>query len=685
MELPLLKDILIIFGLSIGVILLFHHIRIPASVGLLITGVLAGPYGLGLIRAVHEVEIFAEIGLVLLLFTIGIEFSLEKLSRMKKSVLLGGSLQVILTVLITFLISRRLGFNTGQSVFVGFLASLSSTAIVLKILQDRAEIESPHGQSSLAILIYQDIVVIPMMLLIPLLVGGSAQTQGEPILTLILKAGGIILFVLISANWVVPALLFQIVRTRSRELFIISVLLICFAVALLTYSLGLSLALGAFLAGLIISETEYGHETLGHIIPFKDVFISLFFVSIGMLLNINFFIQQPVMIIIFALAIILLKGMVAALSVLILGFPLKTGLIVGLSLCQIGEFSFILFMRGTEFGLLSDQYHQLFLSVSVLTMGFTPFAITLGPRFADMVLKMPWPDILVSGFAGERKTVVTGHEKRLRDHLIIIGFGLNGRNVARAAGLAGIPYVIVEMNPYTVRLEKKKGTPIFYGDATREAVLEHARVHDARAVVLVISDHIAIRQAVAVARKMNPNLFIIARTRFVTEMKSLYDLGADEVIPEEFETSIEIFSRVLAKYLISRNEIDRMITDFRAEGYQMFRSHSAEPLSFPDLKVRIPNMDISVWWIEASAPIVGQSLDRIRLRRKYGLTLMAIYRGEEFITNPSADTVIQADDRLVILAEPPKITEACHLFMNPGEGNDEDCHSPDHHEQDPSS
>ena len=683
MGIPLLKDILIIFGLSIGVLLLFHRIRVPASVGFLITGILAGPHGLALIHSVHEVEIFSEIGVVLLLFTIGIEFSLTKLSRAKRSVLLGGSLQVFLTVLITFFFTQQLGFNIGQSVFIGFLVSLSSTAIVLKVLQDGAAIESPHGHSSLAILIYQDIIVIPMMLLIPLLSGAAGQAQGEPIWMLILKAGGIILFVLVGTKWVFPALFFQIARTRSRELFIMSVFLICFAVALLTYNFGLSLALGAFLAGLMISETEYGYETLGHIIPFKDVFTSLFFVSIGMLLNLRFFIQQPITIIVIALAIILLKGFVVNLSMLILGFPLKTGLIVGLHLCQVGEFSFILFVRGAESGLLSVQYHQLFLSVAILTMGFTPFAIALAPRFAGMVLKMPWPDSLVSGYAGKRLRIEAVHTEKLRDHLIIVGFGLNGKNVTRAAVFAGIPHVIIDMNPETVRIEKKKDVSIFYGDATREAVLEHARVGEARAIVVVISDPTAIRGVVSLARKSNPNLFIIARTRFLSEIKSLYELGANEVIPEEFETSIEIFSRVLAKYLIPRNEIEQMIADARAEGYQMFRTLSTEPLSFLDLKIRIPDLDISIWRIEASAPAVGKSLDKIRLRSKYELTLLAIQRGEDVITNPSADTVIRADDRLVVLVKESKIIEACHLFRDPaGERKDDECYTPRHYEHD---
>jgi CPA2 family monovalent cation:H+ antiporter-2 len=276
-----------------------------------------------------------------------------------------------------------------------------------------------------------------------------------------------------------------------------------------------------------------------------------------------------------------------------------------------------------------------------------------------------------------------GKLEKLRDHLIIVGFGLNGRNVARAAGLAGIPYLILEMNPETVSQEKKKGVYIFYGDATREAVLQHARVHEARAVVVVISDPVAVRGVVALARKMNPGLFIIARTRFLNEMKSLYELGANEVIPEEFETSIEIFSRILAKYLIPRKEIERMIAEARSEGYQMFRSLSAEPLSFLDLKVRIPNLDISVWGIEGSAPVVGQSLEQIGLRSEYGLTLLAVQRGEAVITNPPADTIIQAGDRLVVLAEALKLVEACRLFQSPGQEVEDGCEVPGHHEGDP--
>ncbi|MFH1350037.1 MAG: cation:proton antiporter [Pseudomonadota bacterium] len=664
MEIPLLKDILIIFGLAIGVILLGHRIRIPSSVGFLITGILVGPHGLKLIKATHEVEILAEVGVVLLLFTIGIEFSLKNFLRIKMSILIGGALQVLLTILVTFFIARQLDLGTEQSLFIGFLVSLSSTAIVLKILQERAQIESPHGQTALAILIFQDIIVIPMMLLVPFFAGKADQGQ-ESLIGLILKGVGIILFVVVSTKWIAPKLLYQIARTRIRELFLLSILLICFAVALFTYSLGLSLALGAFLAGLIISETEFSHATLGNILPFKDVFTSLFFVSIGMLLDIKFLLHRPVLVILIILSVLVLKSILTGLSVILLGLPIRTAILVALSLCQVGEFSFILFMKGAEYGLLSGDFYQLFLNVAVLTMGITPFAIALSPRFADLALKMPFPGILLKGHARGLIPADIKNKQMMEDHLIIVGFGLNGKNVAKAARVAGIPYLIIEMNPETVRQRRKEGEPIYYGDATQEAVLNHARIEKGRVMVIVISDPLAIRRIVAVSRKMNPRIFIIARTRFTTEMKALFELGANEVIPEEFETSIEIFSRTLAKYLIPRDVIERLITEARADGYQMFRSLSQDPTSFCELGLQIPDMEIITFRVNDGAPVEGKLLSQIRLRSKYGVTLLAIRRDDKILPNPGGEAKVLGGDLLVLLGSPTRLSGLNELFEKP--------------------
>jgi CPA2 family monovalent cation:H+ antiporter-2 len=456
---------------------------------------------------------------------------------------------------------------------------------------------------------------------------------------------------------------YLIARTRSSELFMLSILVMCFAVAFLAHSLGLSLALGAFLAGLIISETEFSHETLGNIIPFRDVFTSLFFISIGMLLNVKFLILHPGEVILIAASIVLLKSAAVCLVVLLLGFPVRTGILTGLALCQVGEFSFILFIRGAELGILEEQFYQFFLNVSIITMGITPFAIAIAPRLADLVYRLPMPSKLKAGFSKSRSAWESRRRARLKDHLIVVGFGLNGRNLARVAKTAAIPYVVIEMNPQTVRDEREEGERIFYGDASQVSVLEQADIRHARIVVVVISDPLANRRITATVRKENPKTFIIVRTRFVTEMKHLLDLGANEVIPEEFETSIEIFSRVLARYLIPRNEIERLISEVRAGGYEMFRTLSKQATFLPDLKVHLPDIEVNTFCVAERSHVVGKSLRQIELRKKYGITLLAIQRDDQVLTNPDADSVILAKDLVVVLSSPANLAEYCNLFL----------------------
>ena len=657
MEMPLLKDLLLIFALAIAVLLVCHRIRVATTVGFLLTGVLAGPQGLGLIHGVEEVEILAEIGVILLLFTIGVEFSLQSLFRIKRLVFLGGSLQVSLTILVAFLICRQFGLAASRGIFVGFLASLSSTAIVLKLFQERAEIESPHGQTGLGILIFQDIAVVPMMLLTPFLAGKGLQVEGA-VWLLILKGFGLLALVLVCAKYVVPEMLYRVARTRSRELFSLTILVICFAVAFLTHQLGLSLALGAFLAGLIISETEYAHETMGNVIPFRDVFTSLFFVSIGMLMDVRFLFAQPGQIGLIAVAVMGLKSILVLLVVLLLGFPLRTGILAGLALCQVGEFSFILFMRGAEVGLLGRRFYQLFLDVSVLTMGVTPFMIAFAPRIADTIIRVPLPKKVKAGFS---ERALAASRQRLRDHLVIVGYGFNGRNLASAAKRARIPYVVIEMNPQTVREERKKGEPVHYGDASQQAVLESADIKDARVVVVVISDPMACRRITSTVRKENPKAHVIVRTRFLSEMQSLYDLGANQVIPEEFETSIEILSRVLGRYLVPRDEIETFVAQARAGGYQMFRSPSTDMASGIDLKAHLPDMDVGTVRVDEKSVLVGKSLSQIELRRKHGATLLAISREGAILSNPGGETTIQPHDVLLMLAHPDSLAKVSRL------------------------
>jgi len=668
MEIQLLKDIVIIVGLSIVVIFICHRIRVPAIVGFLLTGILAGPHGLGLVKAAQEVEILAEVGVVLLLFTIGIEFSLRNLLQIKKSVLIGGSLQVLLTILVTFVIARQIGQPFGESIFIGFLISLSSTAIVLKLLQERAEVDSPHGRTALAVLIFQDVIIVPMILVTPLL-AGAAGNLGESLFVLVAKGIGIILLVMVSAKWIVPQALYQVARTRSRELFLLSVVVICLAVAWLTSSAGLSLALGAFLAGLIISESAYSHQAFGNILPFRDLFISFFFVSIGMLLDVGFLFQQPILITLIALGVLALKTIIAGSVAVLLGFPLRTTILMGFALSQVGEFSFILSKTGVEHDLLSGNIFQLFLAVSVVTMAATPFIIALAPRIADFILRLPLPRRLRSGLYLVPEIKIAGK----KDHLIIIGFGVNGRNVARVARVAGIPYVVIEMNPDTVRSEQAKGEPIYYGDATEEAVLQHAHIKDAMVVVVAIADPAATRRITEISRRLNLKAHTIIRTRYLQEMKPLYKLGANEVIPEEFETSVEIFTRVLAKYLVPRDEIERLVAEVRSDGYQMFRSFSKESVSLSDLKLQLPDVEVCVLRVGQGSPLAGKSLSQIQLRKKYKVTVLAIRRDSKILTSPYGDIQLTANDVLFVLGPPDKIAVVANLFRNPKERGEVPC------------
>ncbi|MFW5935810.1 MAG: cation:proton antiporter, partial [Candidatus Hadarchaeota archaeon] len=427
MDIALLQQIIIIFGLSVVVVYTFNRLRLPTIVGFILTGVLVGPYGLELIK-MSQVESLAELGVILLLFTIGIEFSLEKLSSMKKSVLLGGGAQVAITVLAGFAIAQYLGRPVGESVFIGFLLSLSSTAIVLKTFQERAELETPHGHVSLGILIFQDVVIVLMILFTPMLTG-EVDNFGYSMLQLLAKGIGIILLVIISARWIVPFILFQIARTRSRELFLLTIIVIGLSIAWITSSAGLSLALGAFLAGLIISESEYSHQVMDDILPFRDVFLSFFFISIGTLLNVSYFYQNlPIILLIFA-GVLVIKAIMVGAATTLLGYPLRTVVLVALALSQIGEFSFILSKSGLEYGLLTESTYQLFLSSSVLTMAATPFIISIAPRFSDHFMRLPIPDSL------KMESYDSGETPKIskKDHLIIVGYGMSGKHLAQAA------------------------------------------------------------------------------------------------------------------------------------------------------------------------------------------------------------------------------------------------------------
>ncbi len=664
MEIKLLQDIAIIFGLAIFVLQVCHKIKLPAIIGFLVTGALVGPHGLHLVKSVHEVELMAEIGVVLLLFTIGLEFSLKELFRLKRLVLIGGSLQVFLTIVVTAVIFY-LGFNlpANRAIFIGFLMALSSTAIVLRLYQERAELDSPHGETILAILIFQDIIVVLLMLLTPFLAGagGEGFELVKALLVMLVKTGIILGLVLLAARYLVPHLLFLVAKTRSREMFLLSIVAICLLTAWLTSLAGLSLGLGAFLAGLVISESEYSTAALGNMTPFRDIFMSFFFVSIGMLLDVRVILEHPGIIGLLTVAIVLLKFGIVLFIAILLGVSLRSALLTGLALVQVGEFSFILSKFGLEHNFLIGQRYQYFLDVAVITMAMTPFLISLSPKLAKTILRLPFPDSMKRGLAPMNDKAERTAAKSLANHIIIIGYGLNGRNLTKAAISANIPYIIIETNPETVRREKKEGKNILYGDATHVPVLEHAGINSARVAVIAISDYVATRQIVRQIKESNPYIHLIVRTRFVSEIDPLRELGADEVIPEEYETAVEIFIRVLNHYLVPQQDIDRFMTEVRADGYQMLRSQPRSLVSVCDMSGCLSDSEMKVIQLEENSPFAGKTIAEIGMRKNFGVTILAIRRQDTMEPNPPADKELQAGDTLILFGTSDKMSRIMEM------------------------
>ncbi|WP_058867793.1 monovalent cation:proton antiporter family protein [Chloracidobacterium thermophilum] len=650
-EIPLLRDIVLLLLASLPIVFVCGRLRLPTIIGYMLTGVVIGPSGLGVIGDVHAVETLAEIGVVLLLFTIGLEFSLEKLLAMQRVVFLGGGMQVGLTIVAAMLLAHwGVGLAWPSAIFVGFLVALSSTAIVLKTYVDRAESDTPHGRMAIGILLFQDLCIVPMMLFLPLLSGQRTANLWYILKTLGLAAGSVLLIMLLARR-VFPFLLRWLVTLRSREVFVSFAVLACLGTAWLTSQAGLSLALGAFIAGVVLSESEYSHQIVADILPFRDIFNGIFFVSIGMLLSLEVLTTTwPVVLGLVAL-IVVGKTVLAFAAIKALGRTPRVALMAALGVAQIGEFSFVLLKAGAEAGLLEGAAYQTFLAASILTMLATPFLIGLAPALGYRVGR--W-----TGIADAPDTGAT-ELPPVSGHVIIAGYGLNGRNLARVLRAAGIPYRIIELNIESIRAGRKQGEPILYGDGTRREVLHAARIEAARVLVVAISDATATRRIAALAREMNPNLHIIVRTRFVSEMNDLYALGVQQVIPEEFETSLEIFARVLREYGLSRQYIQQQVEMIRREGYRLLDADCpGRTTLIAELATVIENATTLALRLPSEGLAIGKSLRELALRPAFGVTVVAVQRGAETTVNPDADFVLEAGDVLVLLGRPEKLESA---------------------------
>ncbi|GAB4326955.1 MAG: monovalent cation:proton antiporter family protein [Candidatus Zixiibacteriota bacterium] len=656
----LITDIILLLTAAVVVVLLFERLGLPPLLGFIAAGVLTGPYGLGFVTEVHQVEMIAELGVILLLFLIGVELSIKQFLKMWRITVVGGGLQMLITATVAAPLAWGFGLETPRAILWGLLVALSSTAIALKLLSTRAEMNSPHGRISLGILIFQDLMVAPLILIIPVL--GESGSMTSAIGGRVLLGLGIGVVVVILARYAVPYVLRFVVRVRSSEVFLFAILVLSVGAALVSAKAGLSAALGAFVAGLLISESEYAEHVVAELLPFRDVFFGLFFVSIGMLFDLRVLIAMPLSIIALTVGIVVVKASIIMVICRLLGLPWRTGLVAGLFIAQVGEFAFVLMTEGTKAGLIGGTSYQLLLAAAIFSMMATPFAVKL----ADKLRSLGDPDDDISS-AGQIDESIC----RLRDHVIIAGYGLNGQNLARVLTRQEIPFVVIEMNPVTVDRLQESGTQVIFGDAGRPKILEHAGIAAARIMVIAISDAAATRRAVATAHRLNPACHIVARTRFMNEVEPLQKLGAAEVIPEEFETAIEIFVRVLQAYLLPRSIIESLVAEIRSDSYGVLRSTETYGPPAPTLSRLLGGAAIEAIQIPERSHLIGESIRGADLRHTTGATVIAIRRGAEFTPNPPPDTTLRQDDILVLLGDRDDIVRAAEYIKDHNDPRDE--------------
>jgi monovalent cation:H+ antiporter-2, CPA2 family len=630
-------QLIIILGFSIPVIYIFNKIKLPSIIGFLITGMIIGPFGLKLINDTAGIQFLAQIGVAFLLFTIGIEIQLSRFLKHLSEILLTGGLQILCTFTVGVAIGLAMQLSVSQSIFIGFILAHSSSALILKILKDRSDENAPQGRISIGIILFQDMMVVPMMLLIPFLAGSSGP-DAWVIIWKLAKSILIIVFILVAARYVIPRVLERLVTMNMRDVLVIAAVVIAMGIAGITESLGLSLAIGAFLAGLALSDTDFTHQIISDITPFRDVFLSVFFVSFGMILNLDFLRENPAYIILISLMIILIKATIVFGLVKLLRYPLRVTLLSGVLLSQIGEFSFVLASQGFENNIISNEIYQTFIGASVLTFIVTPLLVSL--VYYLLARKNIFdPDEHVKPI--ERAPV--------SNHVIICGMGLNGRNLVRVLKDTAINYVIIDLNFQKIKKSKSKGDKnTIWGDASSVEILRRANVEAARVMVIAISDRFLTKSCLSHAKAIHPNLHVIVRTKYLADIEDLLALGADDVIPEEFETSIQIFSRVLKMFHIPNSIILAQGNIIRNKSYGVFREVRYTQEAFDQISQLLAQGTIETYYIADGNPIIGKSIRDINLKAESGAMIINIIRNNQTITNPPSDFVLQTADQLIL-------------------------------------
>ena len=565
-EVGLLRDLALVGAVGVAVVLLLTRIGIPPVAGFLVAGAFAGPHGFGLIPNVEEIARVAEVGVVLLLFTLGLELSLERIRFIWRPVLVGGTVQFFGTALLAYLILVGIGEQADRAILLGGAVALSSTAIVLRLLTDRGELDAPHGRFTTGVLIYQDLMVVPMTLLVPVLASGGSGDLRLAILVVVAKAVAVILVIGLIARFLFPMLFHLIDRTRAREVFILAVLTTGLGTAALVAEAGLSLALGAFIAGLILSGTDYGRRATSEVIPFRDAFMGVFFISLGMLFDPDVIGQDPVLVLLVFVGLLAGKAAVAALAALSMRYPARAAWRAGINLAQFGELGFVILTLGAAEGILDSRDVSVVVTAGALSMLASRLLMERAPSMrAGEVLLRPL----------ERLLRVTGVDEpsaeldQLRDHVVVVGYGVAGQLAARVLRGASVRYVVLELDAERVRAARKAGEPVYFGDIASPETMRYLHLGQARALIMLVNDPDAARRALTAASAEFPTLPILLRTRQVSERKALQVLGAAHVVVEEQEGAVEMAANVLALLGVPFDAIRENVDAALTEGGQV--------------------------------------------------------------------------------------------------------------------
>ncbi len=640
----LIEDLAVLLLVSLPINLLFHKIKLPSVMGYLIAGILIGPYGWQLNGDVESVKHLAEIGVILLLFVIGLEFSLTRLLKNLVSILGVGGLQLTLTAGVVVWILHINGFSQSKSIAFGFIVALSSTAIVLKMITDLAEIDTLQGKICIGTLLFQDICVVPIMLVMPLLAQAGATSPIDFAIAMFESIAAVVAIFFLS-KLIVPRMLAWVAHIGNKEHLTLFVIFIILITGWISQKMGLTLAMGALIAGMIISDSEYNHQIILDILPLRDYFSSIFFISIGMLLQIQIFFDSVLFFLELAVVVILIKIFLTFLSCALVRTPLRISLIVGMRLAQVGEFSLILAAIGLENGIFSNEEYQHILIVSILSMLVAPLLIQVSNKFSIWL------------FSRMKVSESTKEEKEtFSDHVIISGYGLGGSTLAKVLQEAKIPFMILELSGEKIKRALKQGHKTHYGDCTQEDTLLRADIKRARMIVYAISDQVSTERAVRLTRKLNPKIKIIVRTRLFSQVEEFKAAGADEVIPEEFETSIEIFCRVLKDYRIPNNIIEQQVELIRLEGYSMLRGLSLNTESLKKFSTYLTATLTESYMILDDSWASGKTLAQIN--NKSEAIIIAVVRNNKSYPNPGPEFSILPGDMLILFGSHMQLDNA---------------------------